>query len=129
MIFSNFEMNSHVEELKPLLKHRDIIGYAAARNTRIFQDCLCEFNKFKEELIRKYGSQDMSEDGEELPTIRIRYGDENFPEFSKELEEIGNIKHNAAIMTLSYPEVIGLLSGEEILAIDWMLRDEEAKNG
>lgn len=123
MFYTNFEMANMVESLKPILKHRDIIGYAAARNTRILEDCLTEFRSFQEDLVRKYGTQDKTEDGKDLPTIRLEYSDPKFKEFSEELEKIGNIKHNAFIMVLDYKDVIGLLNGEEILAIDWMLKD------
>lgn len=123
MMYTNKEMVEMVEKLRPLLSHRDVIGYAAARNTRILLDCLTEFNKFKEDLLREYGEQDYDEEGNELPTVSICYDSPNFKEFADKLESIASVKHNAAIMTLKYNEVVGLMNGEEILNNDWMLED------
>ena len=38
---------------------------------------------------------------------------------------MATIKHEVELMKLNYNEVIGILSGEEILKLDWMLEDEE----
>ena len=42
---------------------------------------------------------------------------------AKELEKIRTIEHTVELMTIPYDEVIGVLSGEEILNLDWMLDD------
>ena len=112
-----------LESLKPILPHRDKIGYIAARNTRILNGTLTEYFTFKRELINKYGDIDKDENGNETGTISISPSTSNFNEFIKEFDSIKNIEHDVELMTITYEEVIGLLNGEEILKIDWMLTE------
>lgn len=109
--------------LRPFLPHRDKIGYIAARNTRIIKDALTEFLNFKEELIQKYGEVDKDENGHELNTISVQPSSPNFKKFSEEFDEIKNIEQEVDLMTIPYEEVIGLLSGEEILSLEWMFTE------
>ena len=104
--------------LQPILPHRDKIGYAAARNTRILRDALTEFLAFKNELIRKYGQLD-----EATGDISIFAGTPNFDKFKEEFSAYADIEQEVDIMPVKYEDVIGLLNGEEILEIDWMLED------
>ena len=53
--FNNLEMVAMVQELRPLLSHRDIVGYAAARNTRVLSRSLTEYTAFRDRLVEKYG--------------------------------------------------------------------------
>lgn len=123
MKFSNIKMEMMLETLKPLLPHRDKIGYIAARNTRILNDTLTEYFTFKRDLISKYGEPDKDENGKETGTVSISPTASNFNDFLKEFDTIKNIEHNMELMTIPYEEVIGLLNGEEILELDWMLTD------
>lgn len=123
MKFSNIKMEMMLEALKPILPHRDKIGYIAARNTRIIKDTLTEYFTFKQDLISKYGERDKDENGNEKGTVSISPTSSNFQEFIKEFDSIKNIEHNVELMTIPYEEVIGLLNGEEILELDWMLTD------
>ena len=66
MKFSNIKMEMMLEALKPILPHRDKIGYIAARNTRILNDTLTEYFTFKRELISKYGNPDKDENGNDI---------------------------------------------------------------
>ena len=112
-----------IESLKPILSYRNKVGYVAARNTRIINDTLTEYFTFKQELIKKYGSVDIDEHGNELTTISIRPNSPNFEIFITEFDTIKNIEHEVELMTISYEEVIGLLSGEEILNLEFMLEE------
>lgn len=123
MKFSNIKMEMMLETLKPLLPHRDKIGYIAARNTRILNDTLTEYFTFKRDLISKYGEPDKDENGKETGTVSISPTASNFNDFLNEFDTIKNIEHNVELMTIPYEEIIGLLNGEEILALDWMLTD------
>lgn len=116
-------MEMMLETLKPLLPHRDKIGYIAARNTRILNYTLTEYFTFKRDLISKYGEPDKDENGKETGTVSISPTASNFNDFLKEFDTIKNIEHNVELMTIPYEEVIGLLNGEEILELDWMLTD------
>ncbi len=109
-------MEMMLEALKPLLHHRDKIGYVAARNTRILNNTLSEYFIFKLDLLKKYGK-------ETGKIYSIEPDSENFEAFLKEFEPIKDIEHDVEIMTIPYNEVIGLLNGEEILKLDWMLTE------
>ena len=119
----NIQMDQMINSLQNVLSHRDKIGYYAARNYRILNDSLIEYQNFKNSLIAKYGTTDVDSDGNELQTISIKVGSQNFDDFLKELEPFNNIEHEVELMIAKYEDAIGCLSGEEILAIDWMLED------
>lgn len=123
MKLKNIQMEQMMEDLKPILPHRDKIGYVAARNFRKLKDALTEYFMFKEELIKKYGEVDKDADGNELNTISIKPESPNFKMFIEEFDKIKDIEHEVELMTLPYEEVIGLLNGEEILILDWMFED------
>lgn len=122
-ILKNSMMNEMLRQLRPILSHRDKIGYIAARNYRILDDCLTEFQMFRDELIKKYGEVDKDENGNNLSTISINVSSPNFKQFCDELEPFNNMEHEVDLMTAKFDDAIGCLSGEEILAIDWMLED------
>lgn len=123
MKLKNIQMDQMMSSLDPILSHRDKLGYYAARNYRILNDSLTEYHNFKNNLIRKYGTPDYDEDGNELPTISIKMESEGFNNFISEIEPLNNIEHEVDLMVAKYEEAINCLSGEEILAIDWMLED------
>lgn len=123
MKLKNIQMETMLETLKPILPHRDKIGYIAARNARTLNDALTEYFIFKGDLIKKYGEVDKDENGNELGTMSIRPNSDNFETFEKEFDEIKNIEHEVKLMTVNYEDIIGLLNGEEILKLDWMLVD------
>ena len=122
--FNNLEMVAMVQELQPLLSHRDIVGYAAARNTRILSRSLTEYTAFRDRLVEKYGEPETdSGTGRETGRIVLKMESPKFQEFLSELEPFNAMEHEVELMTLKYGDVIGALSGEEILSIDWMLED------
>lgn len=119
----NSQMVELLLHLEPLLSHQDEIGYVAARNYRTLSNSLTEYNAFKRSLIEKYGEHDKSEDGTDLGTISIKFDSPNFKAFCDEMAPFNEMEHEVEIMTAKYEKVIGCLTGEEILRIDWMLED------
>lgn len=119
----NAQMVIMCQSLQSLLSRRDKIGYMAARNYRILSDSLIEYEAFKRTLIEKYGEPDKDEDGADLGTISINIGSSNFKMFCDEMAPFNEIEHEVELMVGNYDDVIDRLSGEEILAIDWMLVD------
>ncbi len=120
---TNFEMEQRRNSLIPLLSQRNILGYIIARNYRMLSNELLEYEKFRNDLVQKYGEQDKDENGNLLPTVTVKIGTENFVKFYTELKPLNDMKHEVDLMTAKYESVIGILSGEEILSIDWMLED------
>ena len=122
-VLKNSEMVMMLRQLTPLLQYRDRLGYVAARNFRILSNTLTEYDRFKTELIEKYGEPDKAENGAELPTVSIQIGSPNFKKFCDEMAPYNNIEHEVELMTAKYEDTIGVLSGEEIVGIDWMLEE------
>lgn len=50
--FKNAEMDVMINQLKPVLSHRDKIGYIAARNYRILAECLTEYEAFRNASLK-----------------------------------------------------------------------------
>lgn len=123
MKLKNLQMEKMLCQLNPILPHRDKIGYVAARNTRFLTDALTEYFAFKTELIKKYGTVDVDEDGKELSTMSIKPDSPNFKLFAEEFDKIKEIEHDVELMTIPYDEAIGVLNGEEILSLEWMFTE------
>lgn len=117
----NSQMVFMRSQLTPLLSHRDKIGYIAARNVRILSNNLTEYEMFRNQLIEKYGEDGTDEHGR--PTKQIKVGSPNFQKFCDEMAPFNEMEHEVDLMTGKFKDAIGCLSGEEILAIDWMLED------
>ena len=110
-----------LHSLKPFLSRRDKIGYVAARNYRFLSNSIAEFETIRLSLIEKYGVEGKDERG--APTYILKMDSPNFKNFCDELAPFNEMEHEVELMTAKYDEVAGNLSGEEILAIDWMLED------
>lgn len=117
----NAQMVAMLNQLQPILSHRDKIGYIAARNYRILSECLTEYEAFRNSLIEKYGEETKDDRGR--PIIGVKVDSPNFKLFCDELAPFNEMEHEVEIMTAKYNDVIGCLSGEEVLSIDWMLED------
>ena len=114
--YRNAQLDAMAVSLQSLLERRDKIGYIAARNTRIIMDALTEYYRFRNELVAKYGEEI---DGQ----MQLSYTSPKFKQFSQEFKDIQNAQQDLDLMTLDYEDVIGELSGEEILLLDWMLEE------
>ena len=117
----NAQMVAMLNQLQPILSHRDKIGYIAARNYRILSECLTEYEAFRNSLIEKYGEETKDDRGR--PIIGVKVDSPNFKLFCDELAPFNEMEHEVEIMTAKYDDVIGCLSGEEVLSIGWMLED------
>lgn len=120
---TNIEIKERIASLQPVLNLRNIVGYAAARNMRVLSDALTEYTQFEREAILKYGVDDLDVNGKPTGTKSISPDSENFDSFIKEMSPLQRIVQEVPIMIVKFKEVIGFLSGKEILNIDWMLED------
>ena len=121
MKLKNSEALERLHSLKPLLSHRNKVGYVAARNYRFLSNSITEFDTIRLSLIEKYGERGNDERG--VPTYTLSVDSPKFKEFCDELAPFNEMEHEVELMTAKYDDTIGTLSGEEILAIDWMLED------
>lgn len=120
-VLSNATMMMMLRQLEPVLKQRNKIGYVAARNYRFLADALTEYEKFRSELIEKYGETETKEDGSVEVSIAVT--SKKFKAFCDELQPFNVIEHEVELMTAKYEEVVDILSGEELLKLDWMFED------
>lgn len=121
--YTNSEMDQMLSALEPLLERRDVIGYAAARNTRVLRQELTEYQRVKDELVMKYGREDVDEEGRGTGQFTLLITDPNFRAFAEEIERFAGISHEPELFKIKYEEAIGVLSGSEMLACEWMFED------
>ena len=124
MNFKNAEMERMLGTLQKHLDRRDVIGYAAARNTRILRNELQEYTERRDELVRKYGKPDTDEEGNQTGSVSLAFDSPDFVKFAEELEQYATIEHSPSLMQIDYEQAIGLLSGSEILELEWMFKEE-----
>lgn len=124
MKYSNAQMYQYREQLKNLLERKDKLGYAAARNTRVLNTELTEFDKMKNDLIIKYGTKEVNGDGKETGNVIIKPDNERINDFLEEMERYSTIEHEVNLFQLNYEDAIGQLSGKELLDLDFMFKDE-----
>ena len=84
-----------LNQLRPLLSHRDKIGYVAARNFRILGECLTEYETFRNSLIEKYGEEVKGEHGQ--TTIGIKVDSPNFQKFCDEMAPFNEMEHDGQV--------------------------------
>ena len=89
--------------------------------TRFLSNSLVEYETIRLSLIEKYGEEGKDERGQ--PTFVLKMESPNFKTFCDELAPFNEMTHEVELMTAKYSEAEGNLTGEEILAIDWMLED------
>ncbi len=123
MKLTNFKIEELVKELSTFLQRSDIIGYAVAKNIRTLLNASEAYSTTKDVLVQQYGEPVLDENGEETGKYRITAENPNFDKLVTDLNKIGNIEQEVDIFMISSEEVIGKLSGTEILKIDFMLED------
>lgn len=123
MKLANCEIEKHISQLKTVLNHSDVVGYAAARNTRIMSEAITEYLQKRDELIAKFGNPVLDEEGKETGEISLSIESENFPKFLDELKPFAEVEQEINLVKLKYEQAIGLLSGTELLELDWMFED------
>lgn len=121
--YTNEQMHQMLLSLEPLLERRDIVGYAAARNTRVLQAEAMEYLKRRDELIEKYGEPEFADNGTPTGRQQLQIGSDAYKRFMDDLALYSNIKHRPLLFKIPYEEAIGKMSGTEILACEWMLVD------
>lgn len=121
-VLKNFKMVEMVQQLQPLLSHKDMFGYVAARNTRILRDCLTEYEQAKNNLIERFGVEVIDE-ATGTSVMAVKVGTPEFKSFCEAMEPFNQIEHEVELMTMKYKDTINCLTGEEILGVEWMLEE------
>lgn len=125
--YKNIEMEQMIAALDKHLERTDIIGYAAARNTRILMNEAREYFDRREKLIQKYGKDQVDDDGNPTGRKELRFDSPEFKEYSDEIQEWALIEHVPDLYRIPMSECIGKISGRNILELEWMLEDDDAR--
>lgn len=123
MKLSNHEMERRLMSLEQVLDRTDVIGYAAARNTRILREACGEYRQMRDKLVCELGEPDTDEDGNETGLSRISFSSPNFAEFVDRIGGIAEIESDVEVFRISIDEAIGKLSGTQLLELDWMFEE------
>lgn len=125
MKLKNIEIMDCIRLLDNHLNRKDLIGYAVARNIRNLRNNIIEYEQTYNNLMEKYGEPEVDDNGNETGRYTLDIRSSNFKKFRAELTPFANIEHDVKIFKIPYSSVIGELTGQEILDIDWMLDDIE----
>ena len=121
MTHTNEEWRQMAESLAPLLSRRDLIGYAAAVNTRRIGDATAEYARIREELIEEYGTLTDN-------TFTIIIGSPEHAAFERAIAEVSNITQDVDVMLVPRDRACGELTGEELLDAWWMFDDTDVES-
>lgn len=117
MTYTNAQLERMLASASAHLERRDLIGYVCARNYRVIGAALADYVQVKNELLAECGG--VRDNG--VPYIEPSMP--RYAEFVARFNPIAGVEQEVTIMPLRYTDVVGELTGEEILAIDWMLED------
>lgn len=123
--FKNIEMEQMIAQLEPLLGRNDLIGYAAARNTRILMDETTEYRDLRHDLVMEYGTPEKDDDGNETGRYELRFDSPRWPAYEKEITEWAMLEHEPDVYKIPAKSAIGQLTGKEMLDLEWMLEFED----
>lgn len=122
-VLNNLEMEKRLLSLEKFLDRRDKVGYAAARNTRILKNSAKEYLTRRDELIFEYGEPELDAEGNQTGRKYLEMGSENYYKYEEAIAEYASIEHVVDIFMIPFESVEGILTGSEILMLDWMLED------
>ena len=123
--FKNIEMEQMIAQLEPLLGRNDLIGYAAARNTRILMDETTEYRDLRHDLVMEYGTPEKDDDGNETGRYELRFDSPRWPAYEKEITEWAMLEHEPDVYKIPAKSAIGQLTGKEMLDLEWLLEFED----
>ena len=121
MTMTNIEMLNKLTYLQSISsKVTGRLAYAVARNIRKIANECQDFMKFKDDLVRKYGT--MTEDG----NLVIQQNTESYSKFMDELKVYTDLQCDVDIYSVDEKELWeSALNADEMLMIEFMVRAEE----
>lgn len=113
-----FEAENLANVLSEMTDKTGIVGYKVARNLRMINDELQEYYQFKQELFKKYGTEE--KDG----SIRIEKNTENYNAFMKEFEPLTNQEVEFNFRKFTQDELVESgMTAEEMMLL-WEMTDD-----
>ena len=103
--------------LSTLTDFKGTVGFKIAKNVHKLQDELKDYIQFKSDLFKKYGEE---KDG----NLVVDKTKENFGEFMKELNKLGDVEIDIPLVRFNENEIIecGMTSAQ--MSLIWELIDE-----
>lgn len=124
--YKNCDMTAMLNSMEPHIDTaRGKFGYAIARNTRKLKEASLEFLQLQQSLISQLGEEEKDENGNFTGNFSIKIGTPACEEYLKQIEEYANIEHTVEIYKIPYSILPEELTAKDLLALDWMLYDEE----
>ena len=120
---SNGEMEARAAAIAPFLDRRDMIGYAAARNTRALADALVEYRAVRDSLVLEHGEEEVDDGGRPTGRVHLDPASESFGAFAEAIAPYMGVEHDVEVFRIPYSEAVGSLTGSELLAADWMFEE------
>lgn len=124
MRLTNYEMARRLGQLEPMLDRADLIGYAAARNTRVLSQACGEYLRMQDKLVCELGVPETDEEGRETGVSRLDFDSPNFAEFRRRMDEIAPVESDVEVFRIPVGESIGKLSGKQLLDLGWMFEED-----
>lgn len=104
--------------LSTMLNQKGIVGYKIARNLRMINEELIEYNKQREELFKKYGTQ-------EGDTLKIDKDSENYLLFLKEIKPFDDLEVEFNFLKITQDELMNSeLTAEQMLILSDYIVEE-----
>lgn len=129
MKLKNYQMDNMMLALQPLLEQKGMLGYVVSRNYRKLRDAVLEYTIRKQKLIQEYGKSELDEDGNPTGGYTIDVTDKAVQDALEELNQYADIEHDVEIMKIPVEDVIDELTGNDILALEFMLEDRGQLGG
>ena len=120
-MYTNAQMEQMVAQLKPLLDRSGLIGYAAAKNTRVLRDEIAEYIQAKDAAIMELGEPELDAEGNETGQVSLRFDSPRFAEYQERMAAIDTAEAEPRIFRVNASDVMGQLTGQEMLDLEWML--------
>ena len=120
MRLRNDEMAAMADACIPHLRDGGLLGYACARNYRMLTTASLEYSAMRDDLVRRYGEKEYDADGRETGAT-ITKDSPNWTKLTDALADFAGIEHEVEVFAVAASALVGILSGEEMLRIGWML--------
>lgn len=126
MTYTNLQMEQMITQLKPLLDRSGLIGYAAVKNTRVLRDEIAEYIQAKDTAIMELGEPELDADGNETGRVSLRFDSPHFAEYQERMAGIETAEAEPRIFRVRASEIMGQLTGQEMLDLEWMMEFADA---
>lgn len=128
MTHTNAQLEKMQADLSPLLGRRGLLGYAAAKNTRAIRDEIAEYIEAKNAAIQELGEPVIDDTGNPTGQVELRFDSPAFAEFQRRMAPLAEVRCEPRLLVIDAKDVMADMTGEEMLAVEWMLRfdDEDA---